>query len=115
MPSKWIIQLFDTSLGEDEAKAASEVIRSGWLSQGSKVTEFESKFAEYVGTRFAVAVSSCTAALHLCLAECGISQGDEVITTPLTFVATANSILYQRARPVFADVSYKTLNIDPIK
>ncbi len=106
------IPLFDTFLDETEAAAADEVIKSGWLSQGPKVAEFEQRFSEYVGAEYAVAVNSCTAALHLALVAAGVSDGDEVITTPLTFVATINSILYRRARPVFADIDPRTFNID---
>jgi dTDP-4-amino-4,6-dideoxygalactose transaminase len=106
------IPLFDTFLDETEVAAAGEVIKSGWLSHGPRVAEFEQRYSEFVGSKCAVAVNSCTAALHLALVAAGVSEGDEVITTPLTFVATVNSILYRRARPVFADIDPNTFNID---
>lgn len=99
--------------GEEEISEVVETIKSGWIGMGKKTQLFEERFAEYVGAKYAVAVSSCTAALELCLALNGIGPGDEVITTPMTFVATANSILYRRATPVFVDINYDTLNIDP--
>ncbi|MFC2039457.1 DegT/DnrJ/EryC1/StrS family aminotransferase, partial [Chloroflexota bacterium] len=107
------IPLFDAFLDEKEVVAVKEVIESGWLSQGEKVEEFEGRFSTFVGSKHAVAVSSCTAALHLSLIAAGISDGDEVITTPFTFIATINSILYQRAKPVFADIGPQTFTIDP--
>lgn len=82
---------------------------------GKKVEEFEEKFAAFIGTKYAVAVSSCTAALHLSLIAAGVSDSDEVITVPFTFIATINSILYQRAKPVFADIDPDTFIIDPDK
>lgn len=100
-------------LTEAEALAAAEVVRSGWVIQGPKVAAFEEQFAEYVGSRYAVAVSSGTAALHLSLVVLGIEEGDEVICPSLSYIATANSIWYTGARPVFADVSPTTMNIDP--
>lgn len=109
------IPLFDTFLDETEVAAVAAVIRSGWLSQGEKVEEFEREFCTLIGSKYAVAVSSCTAALHLSLIAAGVSATDEVITTPLTFIATINSILHQRAKPVFADISPRTLNIDPAR
>ena len=107
------IPLFDTFLDEREVEAVSKVLRSGWLSQGSKVEEFEERFAEFVGSKYAIAVSSCTSALHLSLVAAGVCDGDEVITTPFTFIATVNSILYQRAKPVFVDINPQTLTIEP--
>lgn len=88
-------------------------LTSGWVGTGPKVAAFEKQFAEYVGAEHAVAVSSCTAALHLSLLAAGIGAGDEVITTPLTFAATANAIVHTGATPVFADVDRETQNIDP--
>jgi dTDP-4-amino-4,6-dideoxygalactose transaminase len=99
-------------LTKDEAKAASDVILSGWVTQGPKVEEFEQKFAEYVGTKYAVAVSSCTTALHLAMIVAGVKSGDEVICPSLSFIATANAIVYAGAKPVFAEVD-ETYNIDP--
>ena len=88
-------------------------LRSGWAGTGPKVHEFQRAFAEYIGTKHAVAVGSCTAALHLALSASGLGEGDEVITTPLTFAATANAIVHSGATPVFADVRRDTMNIDP--
>jgi perosamine synthetase len=100
-------------LGEAEEQAVLEVLRSGQLSLGPRVPEFERAFAARVGARHASAVSSGTAALHLGLRAVGVSEGDEVITSPFSFVASANAILYERATPVFADIDPVTLNIDP--
>lgn len=101
------------TVGEDDIQAVVEVLRSEWLTTGPKVSEFEQAFASHVGVQHAIALSSGTAALHAAAFAAGIETGDEVITTPLTFVATANSVLYQGGRPVFADVQPDTLNIDP--
>jgi len=100
---------------EDEINAVRDVLNSGWLSMGDKTLEFENKFAEYVGSKYAVATNSCTAALFLSLKVLGIKEGDEVITTPFTFAATANVIVHCRAKPVFVDIDEKTYNIDPDK
>ena len=100
-------------LGEAEELAVLDVLRSGQLSLGSRPPLFEQAFAERVGARCASAVSSGTAGLHLALRAVGVTDGDEVVTTPLSFVATANAVLYERARPVFADIDPHTLNIDP--
>lgn len=97
----------------DELSAIGDVLRSGMLAQGRAVEEFERGFSEYIGAANAIAVSNGTVALDLALKAHGIGQGDEVITTPFTFIATANSILYQGAKPVFADVDEKTFNIRP--
>ena len=91
-------------LGEAEEQAVLEVLRSGRLSLGPKVPEFERAFAERLGARHASAVSSGTAALHLGLRAVGVSAGDEVVTSPFSFVASANTILYEGATPVFADI-----------
>ncbi len=90
-----------------------DTLRSGWLTAGPKVRRFEESFREYVGSGQAVAVNSCTAGLHLALVACGIGEGDEVITTPLTFAASVNVILHQRARPVLADICPDDYNLDP--
>lgn len=100
-------------IGDEEIYEVEAVLRSGLLSAGSKVAEFENAFAAYVGTRHAVAVSSGTAALYLALLAHGISPDDEVITSPFTFIATANSILLARAKPVFADIRPESFNLDP--
>ena len=107
------IPLSPPSLGDEEEQAAVDVLRSGWLTTGAKVTEFERDFAARVGAPHAVAVSSCTAALHLCLVEAGVGPGDEVISPPLTWVSTANTIVNMGAKLVLADVLPDTLNIDP--
>jgi len=99
--------------GEEEIKAVTEVLKSGWIGMGPKCIEFEQAFAQYVGSPFAVSVSSCTAALHLALAALDIGPEDEVITTPFTFVATVGAIEYVGARPVLVDIDPRTLNINP--
>ena len=98
---------------EAEIAAVAEVIRSGWLTSGVRVQQFEREFAARVGAPHAVAVNSCTAALHLALEAVGVRRGDEVITTPLTFAATAEVVRYFDARPVLVDVCPDTLNLDP--
>jgi perosamine synthetase len=100
-------------LGEAEEQRVVEVLRSGRLSLGPLLAEFEQKFAARIGAPHASAVSSGTAGLHLALRAVGVKDGDEVITTPLSFVASANVALYERARPVFADIDPVTLNLDP--
>jgi len=100
------------SVDEGDIQAVVDVLRSDWLTTGPKVAEFEEAFASYVGTRFAVSFSSGTAALHAASFAAGLKPGDEAITTPLTFAATANCVLYQGATPVFADVSADTLNVN---
>ncbi|NUM56008.1 MAG: aminotransferase class I/II-fold pyridoxal phosphate-dependent enzyme [Candidatus Hydrogenedentes bacterium] len=107
------IPLSPPSIGAEEEHAVIDVLRSGWLTTGAKVTEFEHRFAEKVGAPHAVAVSSCTAALHLCLVEAGAGPGGEVITSPLTWVSTANTVVNMGAKLVLADVQPDTLNIDP--
>lgn len=101
------------SISDDDIASVVEVLRSDWLTTGPKVGEFEEAFAAAVGARHAVAFSSGTAALHGAVFAANLGSGDEAITTPLTFCATANSVLYQGARPVFADVTADTLNLSP--
>jgi dTDP-4-amino-4,6-dideoxygalactose transaminase len=101
------------AVGDDEVAAAAEAIRSGWLTTGPRAAELEERFAAYVGARHAVAVSSGTAAMHLALVALGVGPGDEVITAPITWPATANVIVHTGATPVFADVRDSDLNIDP--
>lgn len=98
-------------LTEDEAKAAYDTILSGWITQGPKVAELEEKFARYTGAKYAVAVSNCTTALHLAMIVSGIKDGDEVICPSMSYIATANSIMYVRAKPVFAEVN-RYYNLD---
>lgn len=97
---------------DDEINEIVEAVRSGWVTTGPKVKQFESDFAKYASARFAIAVNSCTAALHLALDAIGLKADDEVITTPLTFAATAEVVRYFNARPVFVDVEPDSLNID---
>jgi perosamine synthetase len=101
------------SVDESDIQAVMDVLRSDWLTTGPRVGEFEEAFAAWVGTKYAVSFSSGTAALHAAAFAAGLKAGDEAITTPMTFAATANCVLYQGATPVFADVSPDTLNLDP--
>ena len=100
-------------LGREEAEAAAAAVASGWIAQGPRVQEFEAAFAAAIGTPHAVAVSSCTTALHLALIAAGIGPGDEVIVPSLSFIATANAVRYVGAQPVFADVDLVTQNLVP--
>mgnify|MGYP000011744200 FL=1 len=101
------------SIGREEEQEVLETLRSGWITTGPRTQRFERMLAEYTGARHAIAVNSCTAALHLSLAALGVGPGDEVITTAITFPATANVVIHQGARPVLVDVDPTTLNIDP--
>jgi perosamine synthetase len=98
-------------LGEEEARAAADAVLSGWVAQGPRVAAFERAFAERVGAEHGIAVSSCTAALHLALVALGLGPGDEVVVPSLSFIATANAVRYVGARPVFADVEGATGNL----
>ena len=100
-------------IGEAEAESVMETLRSGWLTTGPKVRRFEADFAEYVGCEHAVAVNSATAALHLALSAIGLEEGDEVLVPTMTFTATAEVVLYFKARPVLVDCRPETLNLDP--
>ena len=100
-------------IGEEEIAEVVATLKSGWIGTGPRVAAFEKAFGDYKGTTYAVAVNSCTAALHLSLLASGIGPGDEVITTPLTFCATVNAIIHAGAAPVLADVDPLTQNIDP--
>ncbi|MFF3916943.1 DegT/DnrJ/EryC1/StrS family aminotransferase [Streptomyces sp. NPDC001852] len=100
-------------LGEEEARAASEAVLSGWVAQGPRVAAFERAFAERVGAGHGIAVSSCTTALHLSLVALGLGPGDEVVVPSLSFIATANAVRYVGAEPVFADVELATGNLTP--
>jgi perosamine synthetase len=108
-----VIPLAKPVIGEAEEQAVLEVLRSGQLSLGPRLAAFEEAFAERVGARHASAVSSGTTGLHLALRAVGVEDGDEVVTSPFSFVASANAVVYERARPVFADIDPVTLNLDP--
>jgi dTDP-4-amino-4,6-dideoxygalactose transaminase len=99
------------SIGEEEIAEVTDSLRSGWITTGPKVERFTADFAEFVGGRYAVPVSSATAGLHVALLALGVGPGDEVVTTPMTFVATLNTIVHCGARPVLADIDAATLNI----
>jgi dTDP-4-amino-4,6-dideoxygalactose transaminase len=113
--SDYKITIAKPIISDDEKNAVLEVLSSGNLVQGKKVEEFEKKFAEYIGVRHCIAVNSGTAALHLGLLSLGIKKGDEVITTPFSFTASGNCVLYCGATPVFADIDIRDFNIDPKK
>ena len=100
-------------VGDEEIAAVAEVLRSGWITTGSRAREFEQRFADYVGAEYALALTSGTDAMQVALAAWGIGPGDEVITTPLTFCSTVHTIIHQGATPVLADVSPKDYNLDP--
>ena len=100
---------------EPEVQEVVDTLRSGWLGTGPRVAKFEDIFKEYAGAKFAMALNSCTAGLHLAMVVSGLRLGDEVITTPLTFASTANAIIHTGATPVFVDVEKETMNIDPEK
>ncbi len=100
-------------IAEEEINAVTEVLRSGMIVQGERVAEFEKRFSEFTGVDHAIAVSNGTAALDVALKAAGIGEGDEVITTPFTFIATSNAILFQGAKPVFVDIDEDTYNINP--
>ena len=101
------------TLGDEEARAPFESIKSGWVTQGPKVAEFEKAVAAYVGAKHGIATTSCTTGLHLALATAGIGPGDEVIVPSFTFIASANAILYTGATAVFCEIDPRTFNIDP--
>src|SRR5262244_3601618 len=101
------------TITDEDVQAVVEVLRSDWLTTGPKIAEFEEAFAAYVGARYAVSFTSGTAALHGATFAAGLQPGEEAITTPLTFVATANCVLHVGANPVFADITADTLNLDP--
>ena len=112
-PATIQIPFHRADLGEEEIEAVSNVIRSGWLTMGPRTFEFERQFAEYIGASHAVAVSSCTAALHLALEAVGVRRDDEVLVPTTTFTATAEVVTYLGARPVFVDIDPVTMDIDP--
>ncbi len=108
-----MISIAKPLIGEEEKAAVVAALESGQLAQGKKVAEFEERFAHYCGAKHGIATTSGTTALHTALLAHGIGEGDEVVTTPFTFIASANSILFTGARPVFADIDPVTFNIDP--
>jgi Predicted pyridoxal phosphate-dependent enzyme apparently involved in regulation of cell wall biogenesis len=110
-----MIPIASPIIEDDEIQEVVKVLRSGFLAQGPKVEEFEKAFADYTNSRYAVATSSGTTALHVALLAAGVGKGDEVITTPFSFAATANAALYVGARPVFVDIDPQTYNINPEK
>jgi perosamine synthetase len=101
------------ALGEEEARAPFDSIKSGWVTQGPKVAEFEKAVASYVGAKHGIATTSCTTGLHLALVAAGIGEGDEVIVPSFTFIASANAILYTGAKAVFCEIDPRTFNVDP--
>jgi dTDP-4-amino-4,6-dideoxygalactose transaminase len=107
------IPFHQPAIGDDEVRAVVETLKSGWLTTGHKVKTFEEDFVRYVGSKYAVAVNSGTAALHLALDAIGIIEGDEVIVPTMTFTATAEVVLYFKAKPVLVDCQPDTLNLDP--
>ena len=107
------IKISKPILGEEEKKAVIDVLDSGQLSQGEKVRQLEELFAQYIGTKYAIALNSGTAALHLALIANGIGEGDEVITSPFSFVASASTILMSKAKPIFVDIEEHSFNINP--
>ncbi|MFA6142677.1 MAG: DegT/DnrJ/EryC1/StrS family aminotransferase [Candidatus Omnitrophota bacterium] len=109
------VPLSRPDIAEKDIEAVTRVLATPYLSRWKKLTEFEERMAAYIGTRYAVAVSSGTGGLHLCVRSLGIKDGDEVITTPFSFIASANCILFERARPVFVDIMPDTLNMDASK
>src|SRR3989344_9262553 len=110
---KNFLYFYTPQIPKEDIESVVKVLKSGWITTGPVVLDFEKKLKSYVGTKYVSAVSSCTAALHLSLVVLGIKQGDEVITTPLTFASVANVIVHTGAKPVFADVEKETGNIDP--
>lgn len=107
-----MIEVFKPSMGKEEIDAASEVLRSGWIGLGAKTAEFEKRFAEYIGVKYAVGVNSCTAALDLAMKLLSINHGDEVIVPTMTFVSTAHVVAYNLALPLFVDCDDRTLGMD---
>src|SRR5256886_10745928 len=107
------IPITKPSLTEEEARAPFESIKSGWVTRGPKVAEFEKAVASYVGAKQGVATTSCTTGLHLALADAGMGPGDEVIVPSFTFIASANAVLYTGATVVFCEIDPRTFNVDP--
>jgi len=108
-----MINISSPLVGSDEIEAITKVLRSRALAQGTETEEFEEAFASYIGTKYAIATNSGTAALHVALLASGIGEGDEVITSPFSFIATANALLFCGAKPIFVDIDEDTFNINP--
>jgi dTDP-4-amino-4,6-dideoxygalactose transaminase len=108
-----LLPYFVPSISEGEIEQVTETLRSGWLTQGKKVAEFEEQLKELIKAKYVVALNSCTSALYLALNLCEFAPEDEIITTPFTFVSTVNVIVHNRLKPVFADIRRDTLNLDP--
>ncbi len=100
-------------IGQEEIDEVVDTIRSGWLGTGPKTIRFEKEFAEYLGVKHCIAVSSCTAALHLSMLAAGVGPGDEVIVPAMTFCSSANAVIHAGARPVFADIELPGMTLDP--
>src|SRR5260370_35904197 len=115
MPSSNFIVFGAPSIERDEIDEVVRCLESGWIGTGPRVARFEKEFAAYKGQPFAAAVSSCTAAMHLSVLAAGIGEGDEVITTPMTFWATVNATVHAGATPVLADVEPRTMTGDPAR
>jgi dTDP-4-amino-4,6-dideoxygalactose transaminase len=114
LPTRKDFLIFGSPLiEEDEIREVEATLRSGWIGTGPRVSKFEQMFQDYIGSKYSVALHSCTASLHLSMLAADIGPGDEVITTPMTFCATANSIIHTGAKPVFVDVEKDSMNIDP--
>src|SRR5512140_3018895 len=106
------VDFYRHSLGEDEKAAVASVLDSLFLTTGQRVYDFETRFEEFLGLPAVVATAHCTASLHLAMLASGIGPGDEVVTTPMTFLSSANAVVYAGGRPVFVDVEPATANID---
>ena len=109
------VPLSSPDIVEKDIEAVVEVMKTGYLSIGLKVVEFEKRMSSFTGTKYAVAANSGTSALHLIIKGMGIGEGDVVITTPFSFIASSNCILFEKARPLFVDIEKETLNLDANK
>lgn len=114
-PRKKFLPIATAVFGKEEEQEIVDTLRSGWITLGPKTKSFEESLKRYTGAGFAIALNSCSAALHLAMLAIGIKSGDEVITTPFTFAATANAIIHCGGKPVFADIDPRIFNIDPVK
>src|SRR5262245_25110189 len=114
MPSEYRVPMSAPDIQPEDIELVTQALNSRLLSLGPFLEEFEHTFARYIGTRHAVAVANGTAGLHLCIRAAEIAEGDQVITSPFSFVASANCVLYERAVPVFVDIDETSLNVDPM-